>query len=263
MKNLKKKREYFKRAVGFSAAVVFLIGGLRAGIALADEPFAAAEWQKVDQFVESHKPEAPLAASPEAPPVASPAAPEVTPSAEPGSEQMLPTSTTEDRGDRALVKKALDAVKPVPPPTTSSAAPPLPSVEKSAEGTSALPVRLTTLPNRQVKPIAAAPAVRPRKKEAVKTPPKKDEPPISQQACEALSEMRKRELAAIEKDRQTLTALQAAIKDLGLGNKLSLTKEKGSLLSVQTPDMLKGTASNEAPKPASTPVAPEPAKAAP
>lgn len=51
------------------------------------------------------------------------------------------------------------------------------------------------------------------------------------EACEAMSEIRKRQLEAMESDRQTLSALKNALTDLGLVDKLSFMTSSQSLLS--------------------------------
>ena len=56
-------------------------------------------------------------------------------------------------------------------------------------------------------------------------------PPATAAACDALTAHKKRQLAAIESDRKTLAALQAAIAELGLGAKLDFMTDANSTLN--------------------------------
>lgn len=63
--------------------------------------------------------------------------------------------------------------------------------------------------------------------------PKKPKVKATPEACEALADMRRRELEAIESDRQTLSALKNALSQLGLNERLGFM-EKGE--TVPAPD---------------------------
>lgn len=99
-----------------------------------------------------------------------------------------------------------------------------------------LDIRMSFLPNRQITPIpnperksnhGRAPAVIAAAK--AKTLPKSA---ADAAACAAIDAYKKQQLEAIQSDRETLTALQAAITQLGLQKQLSfMTGATGSLVS--------------------------------
>jgi hypothetical protein len=91
--------------------------------------------------------------------------------------------------------------------------------EEQAAGKPPLPVRLVGLPSERSKPVADA-VIKPKKAAAPKQAPA---PKASKEACDALASSRQKQLAAIESDKRTLAALQAAIAELGLSKKLSFT----------------------------------------
>ncbi|MDD5586417.1 MAG: hypothetical protein PHY92_05610 [Alphaproteobacteria bacterium] len=83
-----------------------------------------------------------------------------------------------------------------------------------------LSVRFAGLPDGRMTSVPGAPVTKPHKK----TQPAKETSPTAvprnPEACAALTAYRQRQLAAIESDRQTLNALQAAIAEMGLDKKL-------------------------------------------
>jgi hypothetical protein len=94
-----------------------------------------------------------------------------------------------------------------------------------------LDIRLSYLPRSEVKhkAKAAAPAAKPEPKKvkiAQEPPPA---PVADAAACAAVDAYKKRQLAAIESDRQTLTALQNAIAQLDLGKQLGFMVSEGKL----------------------------------
>jgi hypothetical protein len=92
-------------------------------------------------------------------------------------------------------------------------------------------VRLATLPDNKTKPIAGGPIIKPHKKnQQEETAPRplkqkqQEAEKMNTEACAAITAYRKKQLAAIESDRQTLNALQAAITEMGLDKKLDFLK---------------------------------------
>lgn len=119
------------------------------------------------------------------------------------------------------------------------------SQEKEGAGHQSL-VRLPMLPNRAVSSHFVE-----KKRPRVESKEKKDEAKKAEQAkpdaaaLAAYTAYKKKQLEALESDRKTLEALQAAIQDLGLSQKLSFT---GGSFSGKTPDGAK--------QPAATPKKP-------
>ncbi len=104
-------------------------------------------------------------------------------------------------------------------------------------------VRLTTRPEGHATAAQGAPIIRPRDlttkeptagptKQKAKAEDERKQKQENPEACEALKAFRKKQLAAIESDRQTLNALQAAIAELGLENQIDFTG-KGSEMNTQ------------------------------
>lgn len=126
--------------------------------------------------------------------------------------------------------------------------------EVSVLDTSFSGVRFAPLPDRK---IAAIPDMRvstpvserhPRERSVEKNVKKKSvakkaAPDVSQEAYEALADMRRRQLEAIESDRKTLKALREALSELGLENKLSFMA-KGGEKALANPEVL-GMAAGE------------------
>lgn len=90
-------------------------------------------------------------------------------------------------------------------------------------------VKLSTLPAGRATAQSGAPIIRPHKlmpQMSYARAEKKDSPDNAktsqedQKACEALAAHQKKQLQAIESDRQTLNALRAAIAELGVGERL-------------------------------------------
>lgn len=96
-----------------------------------------------------------------------------------------------------------------------------------------LEVRLATLPDRQITPIPLGSVTKPRAQRVAAKPLPITTPktPAAAAACDALTAHKKRQLAAIESDRKTLAALQAAIAELGLGSKLDFMTDANSTLN--------------------------------
>lgn len=96
-----------------------------------------------------------------------------------------------------------------------------------------LNIRLAGLPDSSIAPVPAGAATKKRSVIAASTPVPEVEPqPTTRnpEVCAAVTAHKKRQLAAIESDRQTLNALQAAIAELGLSKQLDfMNSAKGSL----------------------------------
>ncbi|MDX2028432.1 MAG: hypothetical protein SFW62_07330 [Alphaproteobacteria bacterium] len=93
-----------------------------------------------------------------------------------------------------------------------------------------LDIRMSMLPSLQ----AAAPPTRDNKKkmmtELIKAPPKPTD--LDAAACAAIDAYKKRELDAIQRDRETLAALQTAISQLGLQKELSFLTDNNSKMNM-------------------------------
>jgi|GEM_PF-1921691 len=135
---------------------------------------------------------------------------------------------------------------------------------------SQLNVRLAGLPNSQITPIPGKPATKQRSALIAKTTfPKLASKnattpkaatvttPRNPEVCAALTAYKRQQLAAIEKDRETLFALQAAVTELGLTQKLDfLNSVTGSL---NNRGNMAGTAQTDGAKPISdSPESPAP-----
>jgi hypothetical protein len=93
------------------------------------------------------------------------------------------------------------------------------------EGRAPLSVRFAELPDSHTVSATGSPVTKPHKKaQTVKEAKAKAPTPANPEACAALTAYRQRQLAAIESDRQTLDALQAAIAELGLDKKLDFMR---------------------------------------
>ena len=93
-------------------------------------------------------------------------------------------------------------------------------------GKSPFKVRFAALPNKQVQSVFAGRVLKTEETPESKPTPKK--PSLSPEKqktvteeCKVLTDYRRRQLEAIESDRQTLSALKDALSDLGLSQKLS------------------------------------------
>ena len=92
-----------------------------------------------------------------------------------------------------------------------------------SRGVSAIPdVRISKARLTVETPAAKAPA----KKETARAPQDEKKAEETAAACESLAEMRKRQLQAMESDRQTLAALRQALQDMKLTKKLSFMAEQ-------------------------------------
>jgi hypothetical protein len=104
-------------------------------------------------------------------------------------------------------------------------------------GHAPLAVRMSFLPNPKVVPIPSPERkTRPRLVEIPAAAPKPAEPVKAQQSpaeCAAIDSYKKKQLEALQSDRQTLKALQSAITDLGLQKQLDfMTGAQQSPVSV-------------------------------
>lgn len=113
-------------------------------------------------------------------------------------------------------------------------------------------IRFSTLPNMSVQSApdvrvsksrydrqkkAAQDALKTKQTEAKGGPVAEQKPATKEQndACQALVDYRRRQLDALESDRNTLAQIKAALSDLGLGNKLSfMTQPEGAVAPVIT-----------------------------
>ncbi|NTU76905.1 MAG: hypothetical protein HGA90_03710 [Alphaproteobacteria bacterium] len=156
--------------------------------------------------------------------------------------QVNVSSTEDDANDDAVIPEGEKVAQPerplnlpVMPGLAVKAS--LPDGEDEGEGDDEvekdkhkpLNVRLTTLPDSRNVPMSAGSATKKRASpKASKTETAQVKPPLD--TCPALTAHKKRQLQAIESDRQTLSALQAAIAELGLEKKLNfMTDPTGSL----------------------------------
>jgi len=95
-------------------------------------------------------------------------------------------------------------------------------------------VRLANLPDSRITPIPEGAITKPQPQVLAKVAAK---PKRNPEVCAAVTAYKKQQLAAIESDRQTLNALQAAIADLGLDKKIDFTHgASGSLATPSTED---------------------------
>ena len=121
-----------------------------------------------------------------------------------------------------------------------------------------IPVRMSFLPNRRITPLPStmrgsqdrvgmlqAEMSRPAAAEAPKALPEAVQTPTQQAACAAVDRYKQKQLKAIQSDRQTLAALQAAIAQLGLQKQLSFLTDPNA--GAATP-----RASNATPLPTNT-----------
>jgi hypothetical protein len=116
-------------------------------------------------------------------------------------------------------------------------------VDADGEEKIALEVRPSFLPNSNIKPVnlipersgrrAVAEALA-KKRMAADVAPKAEKSPTELAACAAVDAFKKKQLAAIQSDRQTLVALQSAITTLGLQKQLSFMTDVQGSLNVQT-----------------------------
>jgi len=121
-------------------------------------------------------------------------------------------------------------------------------------------VRLATMPDNKTKAMPGAPIIRPHKKAEEKTAEKQAPKPKTPQAekknpeaCAALTAYRKKQLEAIESDRKTLSALQAAIAELGLNKELDFLT--GASKQLSTPAKTDKNPQTTETSPATSPVA--------
>ncbi len=102
-----------------------------------------------------------------------------------------------------------------------------------------LDVRFTYLPatsspvTKAQKPVIASIVKKTETAEAKPPAPVTAAPPADPAACAAIDAYKKRQLAAIESDRETLTALQTAIAQLGLQKKLDFMVGASGNLKLQ------------------------------
>lgn len=99
-------------------------------------------------------------------------------------------------------------------------------------------VRFPGLPSAEIKSIPAERISKSKLDRENKTAKKKEaeKPKPTVEACEALNELKRRQLEAIESDRKTLAALQEALKELGLSEKLNFMTPSTSSLAVGSND---------------------------
>ncbi len=122
-------------------------------------------------------------------------------------------------------------------------------VDSSASGKKGLSIRFATLPSPDVKSIPDERISKPvldrqkllgdadaaaKKKKASKTKQQKEK---EAQACEALNDYRRRQLEAIESDRQTLSALRKALSELGLVDRLKFMANGESVPKMESGDI--------------------------
>ena len=96
-----------------------------------------------------------------------------------------------------------------------------------------LSVRLANLPDSRITPIPEGSVIKPHSPTPAKVAAKSKRNP---EVCAAITAYKKQQLAAIESDRQTLNALQAAIADLGLDKKLDFMHGARGSLAVPAAD---------------------------
>lgn len=114
-------------------------------------------------------------------------------------------------------------------PASSSGPVSGPSTNPSARSSRSFLVRLPMLPNRNVESFFAPPVPRagpkaePPSAKAPEARPEAKQKKPDAEAMAAFAAYKKKQLEAIESDRQTLMALQAAIQDLGLTKKLDFS----------------------------------------
>ncbi len=108
--------------------------------------------------------------------------------------------------------------------------------------TSAVLIRPTYLPNRAISPTE--PVSKKQKPDRQKyidvakaSPPPKANPVQTVAECAAIDAYKKRELQAIQSDKQTLQALQEAIKSLGFQKQLGFLTESNSVLNAPATNM--------------------------
>jgi len=99
------------------------------------------------------------------------------------------------------------------------------------EQRSPLNIRFAKLPNSKFAVLSLPPVIKPKENDqsAARPAEKQKQETVSKQAqaCEAPLVRRKRQLEAIESDRQTLKALQSAIAELGLDKELNFSRGAG------------------------------------
>jgi hypothetical protein len=106
---------------------------------------------------------------------------------------------------------------------------------EDAESTT-LKIRFAFLPNPEITPVFNPPKKHPRPQPAVIAQTPVPNNPQDKAACAAIDAYKKRELEAIQSDRQTLAALQSAITQLGLQKKLDFMVGANGSLAAPTPN---------------------------
>ncbi len=232
---------------------------------------------KTERFPETQKKEEPVS---EPPPEAAPATPEAAateakaedggapkPSA-PDRPISIPTMPGANSGFSVRVNSTTDDTALPPPPTKDGkpnlalpesnwhdarSAAELLSVEKGNDAKRGpLDVRLPSLPDVSVSSVPAGPATKnPRPLFPDKAKPKAVvKPKEDREAAAAIDAYKKRQMDALESDRRTLDALQAAISELGLSDKLDFSSDVSGGLAVvdKQPETGKSTPSADAAK---------------
>lgn len=250
MKNKRKNRWRWARRLGLPLAFLLSFGAafLYANFAQAQlppaDPFAEQEqkWVDLETFAARRAAEKAAEPSPQAAPVSPPrptaeqekppvgsVSPPPLPVAGALPASLAPMPSTEDV-DRAFLGKAGGWEK------IGEAGEFRPEKEAEPEGG----IRFAGLPSSAVKAIPdvriSRPALdrqkgKPKKEEAAALVKKKEEE--QQAACEALSDLRRRQLEAAESDRQTLNALKQALSDLGLQDRLRFMSEGSGTTQVR------------------------------
>jgi len=112
-----------------------------------------------------------------------------------------------------------------------------------------LSIRLANLPDTRITPVPGKTVAkkRPSVLEKMMAPKvaaatSKKQPSRNPEVCEALTAYKKQQLAAIERDRETLSALRAAVAELGLANKLDFMSGVTGILSGQAEENAAGQA---------------------
>ncbi len=206
---------------------------IRRGIVPKEEP---AESEKKEE--PAAKP-TPVIAVPKIDPAVAALSPPAMPGLNKGFNLLV--STTEDEDDKKI--RLSPTLKPgeVRLPEKRWLAPSAKNVFSKLEdddiATSPLRVRMTFLPAQSVTPVPSPdrPSALKKGHEAMrKMAEEKKQPektPEEAAACAALDAYKKQQLDAIQSDRQTLTALQNAIKSLGFSKQLDFITNKGSALN--------------------------------